>query len=242
MYAITAAPTRLAIEGPKTDLSLAPVVSSLDQAWAMLREAIPALGPAVIVVQRSDRAWGHYTLNRPWGRPWIGGEQVPEIMISGENLARGAVEVFGTLAHEATHYLQHMDGVKGVDSNGRHNKTFQAGAAYYFGLTITKAVEHHGFSHTVVGEDCQMKWADVIQVIENGLAAAAGRPAQQIVGGFGGFTGLGVFGGGGTRGGRNKNNPKAVCGCGMSIRASRKVLEQAAPTCQACGQQFVAVE
>lgn len=235
--AIAPAPTRLAIEGPRQQLSLSPAIAALDQAWAMLREAIPELGPAVIVVQRSNRAWGHYTLDRPWGRPWVGGDQVPEIMISGENLARGARAVFGTLAHEATHYLQHLDGVKGVDVNGRHNRKFQAGAAYYFGLTVDQVTSHHGYSHTTVSDECAEQWAAVIDVIAAGLAAAAGnpRPAGVPVG----VGGLGIFGvGGGRAGGRNKNQPRYVCACGHILRMGRKAWEASQPTCQDCGEIF----
>ena len=146
--------------------------------------------------------------------------------------------MFGTLAHEATHYLQHVDGVKGVDSNGRHNKTFAEGARYYFGLTITKQVDWIGFSHTEVEDECAERWASVIDVIENGLAAAAGR--APVPGGLGIGGGLGIIGTTGRRGGRNKNNPKAVCGCGHIIRASWTVLAKAKPRCAECGQLFTA--
>jgi len=241
MLMITAAPTRLAIEAPKHDLTLTPVLAALDQAWAIMRERVPALGAAVLVVQRDGNAWWHYTLNRPWGRPWVGGEQLPEIMISGENLSRGARAIFGTLAHEATHYLQHIEGIKGVDKNGRHNKTFAAGAAYYFGLDITKVVEWHGFSHTEVSDECAENWADVIDIIDRGLCAAAGNPRP--AGAPAGLGGLSIFGTGGRTSGRNKNNGKFECGlCGNVIRMSQKVFKTCRPICSQCDSPFMPVD
>lgn len=233
MKAITAAPKRLAICPPKHDLILSPVIAALDQAWAMMRERVPELGAAVIVVKRDSNAWGHYTLDRPWGRPY-GGEMLPEIMISGENLARGAKAVFGTLAHEATHYLQHVDGVKGVDSNGRHNMKFAAGAAFYFGLDVTKVVEHHGFSNTEVPDAAVEIWKDVIDVIDAGIAVAAGRPHVAGLPGVG----ISVGGGSGIRGGRNKNNDKYTCQCGHIMRMSRKAYVASQPYCSVCVSNF----
>jgi hypothetical protein len=156
-----------------------------------------------------------------------------EIMVSGENLARGAREVFGTVAHETAHAFNIASGIRDVDSNGRHNKRFKDSAENLFGLTITEA-KGIGWSVTEVGEECATTWADAIALLEDAITASAPR------------SGFGVFGGGsrpttgkGSRGGqgRDKNLKKATCGCGSSIRTSAVALAKGI-TCGGCGEDF----
>lgn len=224
-----------------------------------------ALPPALFVVKRDARAWGHITVRPAWessredldtdyaygavavsmGAPMTVTRTAAfhEIMVSGENLARGAAAVFGTVAHEAAHAYNIAAGVRDVDTNGRHNKRFKAAAEDLFGLTITEA-KGIGWSVTEVGEECRTRWAEAIATLEAAIVASAPRE------GFGTGGGFGIFGGGsrpktgaGSRGGtgRNKNLLKAVCGCGDSIRASRKVLDKGIG-CDECGEHFLAAE
>lgn len=253
------------------EVSLAPVVEALH---VIYREHLaPAvkestgldLLPALFVVKRDQRAWGHITVRPAWetssedldtdyaygavavsmGAPMTTTvtRGFHEIMVSGENLARGARAVFGTVAHEAAHAYNIAAGVRDVDTNGRHNKKFQAAAETLFGLTITEA-PGIGWSVTEVGEDCASRWADAIALLDAAITASAPRQ------GFGFSGGFGIFGGGslpktgpGSRGGtgRNKNLLKASCGCGSTLRASRTVLAKGV-TCDECGEQFTADE
>ena len=68
--------------------------------------------PAVtIVVKRDDRAWGHTSVAKLWAAN--GSTEAAdrfEIMISGENLRRGAEAVAATLLHEAAHAAQPEQG------------------------------------------------------------------------------------------------------------------------------------
>lgn len=251
------------------DITLAPVVEALHTVYRehlapVAHEATGAtLPPALMVVKRDQRAWGHITTRPAWETEqetldtdypyggWAVSMGAPmttvtragfhEIMVSGENLARGARAVFGTLAHEATHALNIVRGIRDVDSNGRHNRRFADPAERVFGLTISQAPSI-GWSVTDVSDACATRWADAIALIDEAIKATAPR---HETGGFG------VFGGGsrpktgtGSRGGtgRNKNNPKAVCACGHSIRAGRATLDLCRPTCGLCGEPFVAVE
>ncbi len=250
------------------EVSLAPVVEALQAVYRdhlaphVLATTGVALPPALFVVKRDQRAWGHITVRPAWEAnaeeldtdyPYVVAALsmglIPtatvskgfhEIMVSGENLARGARNVFGTVAHETAHAYNIASGIRDVDSNGRHNKKFQAAAEGLFGLTITEA-RGIGWSVTEVGEECSATWAEAIGLIDSAIIASAPRF------GFGSGSGFGVFGGAplppsgtGSRGGqgRNKNNPKAVCGCGDVLRASRAVLERCRPTCQQCGEVF----
>jgi hypothetical protein len=163
-----------------------------------------------------------------------------EIMVSGENLRRGARAVFGTTAHETAHAYNIVQGIRDVDSNGRHNKKFQATAERVFGLTITKVSESIGWSHTEVSDECAERWADCITKLEEAIAVVSGTKVGQgggiSIGGFGG-----MFGGGSAPKGRNKNLLKASCACGHSVRVSRKDLPFVG-ACRACEEDFTVAE
>jgi hypothetical protein len=255
---------------PADDVSLAPVVEALHVIYREhLAPAVKAatgldLLPALFVVKRDARAWGHITVRPAWETSTedldtdyaygplavsIGAPMTTtvtrgfhEIMVSGENLARGARAVFGTVAHEAAHAANIAAGVRDVDLNGRHNKKFKAAAEDLFGLTITEA-KGIGWSVTEVGDECAARWADAISILSDAISASAPRE------GFG-LGGFGVFGGparpktgAGSRGGqgRDKNLKKATCGCGSSIRTSLTALAKGI-TCGGCGEAFTVAE
>ena len=250
------------------DVTLAPVVEALHRVYGEhlaphVKEATGLdLLPALFVVKRDARAWGHITVRPAWetstedldtdyaygltavsmGAPMTTTvtRGFHEIMVSGENLARGARAVFGTVAHEAAHAYNIAAGIRDVDTNGRHNKKFQAAAEGLFGLSITEA-KGIGWSVTEVTDECATRWAEAIALIDAAIVASAPRE------GFG-FGGFGVFGGGsrpktgaGSRGGqgRDKNLKKATCGCGSIIRTSATALAKGI-TCGACGEEFEA--
>lgn len=249
----------------REDVTLAPIVEALHTVYRdFLAPHVKSvtgleLPPAVMVVKRDQRAWGHITVAPAWSSsheeldidyayaPFAVSIGAPmtvtvsdyfhEIMVSGENLARGARDVFGTLAHEATHAINIVAGVRDVDVNGRHNRKFADRAERVFGLTIEQ-VGWIGWSKTTVGNDCAKQWREAIDIIDSAiLATSRHTPASGGGSTGGGFT----FGGGGaTPKGRNKNLLKAVCGCAGSIRASATVLAKGV-TCDECGSQFLPV-
>lgn len=269
MTTTTPTPTRCNCVGfcscPR-EVSIAPLVEALHKVYSehlapAVKEATGLdLLPALFIVKRDARAWGHITTRPAWETT---GEELDseypyaftaismgapmtttvtkgfhEIMVSGENLARGAREVFGTVAHETAHAYNITAGIRDVDSNGRHNKKFKAAAEGLFGLTITQHPTI-GWSPTEVGEECATRWSEAIAIIEEAITASA--PRHDLTGGFG------IFGGGsrpttgkGSRGGqgRDKNLKKATCGCGKSIRASLSTIEECAPMCKTCGEDF----
>ena len=249
------------------DATLAPVITALHEVYEILTESVLTtegvqLPPAIFTVQRSERAWGHISIRPTWAQeqeeldgdyPYAGWaismgltptktteKGFHEIMVSGENLRRGARAVFGTTAHETAHAYNIVSGIRDVDSNGRHNKKFQATAERVFGLTITKMSESIGWSHTEVSDECATRWADCITKLEDAIAVVSGTKVGQgggiSIGGFGG-----MFGGGSAPKGRNKNLLKAECGCGKSIRVSRTNLAYVG-ACRGCGEDFTVAE
>jgi hypothetical protein len=247
----------------KEGASLAPIVEALQSAYAMLSEHTEkvtgkALPPAVMVVKRDSRAWGHITVRPAWQSEreeldleygyghiavtlGLGHKTVTdyhhEIMVSGENLARGAVAVFGTLAHEAAHAANISNGVRDVDLNGRHNKRFKETAEHLFGLEISEYAPNHwaGWTKTEVPFACRKTWKEAIALIDEAMRTHAGNPPTS----GGGSRGGGIsIGGGMPIGGRNKNGIKAECGCGSIIRTSQKALDKGI-ICGECEQVFV---
>ena len=77
---------------------------------------------------------GHFAASR-WQ---LGDTRLPEVMVSGEGLARTAPDVLATLLHEAAHGLAHARGVKDTSRQGRwHNQHFKT-LAEGLGLAIAK--------------------------------------------------------------------------------------------------------
>lgn len=247
-----------------TDATLAPVITALHEVYDILAESVlktegVTLPPAIFTVQRDSRAWGHITVRPAWAQETEALDEeyayagyaismgltplktvekgFHEIMVSGENLRRGARAVFGTTAHETAHAFNIVKGIKDVDSNGRHNKKFQATAERVFGLTITKVSESIGWSHTEVSDECATRWAECIAKLDEAIAVVSGTPVGGG-GSFGGFGGLfGGLGGGTAPKGRNKNLLKAECPCGGTIRASLKTLAKGV-VCGECEEAY----
>lgn len=224
---------------------LSPAVRALETAYRMIQRRHPEVPDVTIVVKRDGRAWGHTTVARIWSP--AKGEEADrlEIMVSGENLARGAREVAATLIHEAAHARDLALGILDTDVNGRHNAKFRA-SAEALGLTCGKHAGHEwmGYSATSLTDEQAEHWRHLIACIERGLAKAAKahRSGSLAVDPGTGSTTVTVGPTGGIIGprrrGGNRNLLKAVCGCGHSIRLSQTVLDTAEPTCQVCSEPF----
>ena len=223
---------------------LSPALRGLETAYRAIARRHPEAPEVTIVIKRDALAWGHTTVERVWSSAGVDQGQRYEIMISGENLRRGAREVLATLLHEAAHAINLATGVRDVDVNGRHNRKF-ADRAVSLGLEVTE-VGWHGWTGTSLPDEALAGWARALASVEAGLAKSAvavplssyGKPAKP------GKPGAAETPGPvepPKRGGR-RNLIKAECACGYSIRLSGRVLEGAAPTCQACGEPFVAVD
>jgi hypothetical protein len=233
---------------------LSPAVASIEAAYRMFQRAYPDAPPVTIVVKRDEKAWGHTTVAKVWA-PSKRKDQAAdrfEIMISGENLRRGGEAVAATLLHEAAHARNLARGILDTDSNGRHNMTFKATAEEH-GLQV-EADRWHGWTSTSFTDEGRARWRRLIATIDRGLAKAAAVAPFSVdhlpkVEGEGEGAKVGPKGrpvrpvrpvAPPKRG--NRNLLKAVCGCGHSIRASRGVIETAAPTCSVCSEPFEVVE
>lgn len=206
--------------------TLSPTIQALHDAWEVAANLAAdhdgtVLPPVTITVQRSGKAWGHITTGPTWQ---AGDIDHLEVMVSGQNLARGAREVLGTVFHEAAHAYNMVHDIRDTDTNGRHNKKFARTAEQVFGLTIGQ--NRYGWSETSMADEVAETHAAIIATLE----AAIGPVARG--GGIGGKVS--------TPPARNKNLNKAQCGCGGTIRASATVLAKGV-TCDECGTNFEVV-
>jgi hypothetical protein len=173
-------------------------------------------------------------------------------MISGENLRRGAVHVVATLLHEAAHARNLGKGVLDTDVNGRHSRKF-ADVAEEHGLQVVQ-VGWHGWTGTTLDEAGQKRWRRVISTVERGLTKSAAAGVELNIDHLGLPPVAPTEDGDGSTVTLTPGRPvaprkrrvtaqllKATCGCGYSIRLSRKALDACRPTCQECEQEFVAV-
>ena len=108
---------------------LSPALKAIESAYAQIAKRYPGTPAATIVLKRDRHAWGSTSVAKTWAGSTHSGDATHfEIMISGENLRRGAVHVAATLLHEAAHARNLQAGILDTDTNGRHNVKFKARA------------------------------------------------------------------------------------------------------------------
>lgn len=100
------------------------IVEALNEGYQAIRAHNPEVPNAVLVVGTSSKTkHGHFSSDS-WA---LSDKRVHEIMLSGESLQRDALDVFGTLLHEAAHALAHTRGIQDTSRQGRwHNAKFKA--------------------------------------------------------------------------------------------------------------------
>lgn len=198
----------------------AAIVAALEQAWAAIRARHPDLPAVVLVVgagsagsTRSGLKLGHFAAMR-WHH---GDDQLPEVFVGGEGLARGPVGVLGTLLHEAAHALAHVRGIKDTSRQGRwHNTRFKT-LAEEVGIEVSKD-SRIGWSPTAVPERTQQLYTATLAQL--GAALRLYRASEP------------------TDTGKSKTPPPCLCECGRRIRVAPSVLEVGPITCGICHTPF----
>ncbi len=199
----------------------APMVAALERAWADIRTRHPQVPAAVVVLgagstgnKAAGLKLGHFAALR-WHH---GSDQLPEVFIGGEGLARGPGEVLGTLLHEAAHALADVRAIKDTSRQGRwHNARF-TGLAEELGIAVTKD-PRIGWSPTTLPEATRVDYAATIA--ELGAALRMCRAVELP-----------------TDTAKSKTPPPCVCGCGRRIRVAPSVLAAGAITCSICDTTF----
>jgi hypothetical protein len=200
------------------------LVAVLEHTWAAIRSLHPDVPQVVIVVAsgsdpRSRRLnLGHFAAGR-----WQLTDQPvdrAEVLVSGEGLHRGPIDVLGTLLHEAAHGLAYARTIGDTSRQGRYHNRRYATLARELGLDVAH-LDPIGWSATSVRESTAARYAAVLA--ELGAALVLWRRVEQA-------SPAGP--------GRSRNALACICACGRRIRVARSVLELAPIFCAACAQPF----
>jgi hypothetical protein len=207
-------PTSTASDGTASLL-----VAALEHTWQTIRTRHPELPQAVLVVASGAEGkrlnLGHFAPHR-WQ---VNGADRHEVLVGGEGLQRGPLEVLGTLLHEAAHGLAQARGVQDTSRQGRYHNRRYATLARELGLEVA-SVQPIGWSATTVPEPTAAAYAS--QLEDLAAALILWRRHEQRSG----------------AGPRSRNLLAATCGCGRRIRVAKTTLAEAPILCGACQQPF----
>jgi hypothetical protein len=158
---------------------------------------------------------GHFAPHR-WH---VNGADRHEVLVGGEGLQRGPLEVLGTLLHEAAHGLAQARGLQDTSRQGRYHNRRYATLAHELGLEVA-SVQPIGWSATTVPAQTADAYAG--QLEDLAAALMLWRRQEQRS----------------SAGPRSRNLLAAACHCGRRIRVARATLAEAPIHCAACQQPF----
>lgn len=194
----------------------------MEQAWDAIGRHHPEVPSVIVVVapgsgsRAGELKLGHFSATR-WK---VADGERSELLVGGEGLQLGALEVLGTLLHEAAHGVAWVREVQDTSRGGRyHNRRFKA-LAEEIGLEVAQ-VGSLGWTATKVRDETRARYGPVLAEIE--AALVLWRRADRYASGAG-------------AGGRNPLVCR--CSCGRRIQVARATLEAGGIICELCGQPF----
>ncbi len=200
------------------------LVGALSAGWRAIQERHPDVPDVVLTIgsgtagRRGATLLGHFARSR-WQRGEGQDAGVHELFIGGEGLARGAVDVHGTMLHEAAHGLAAARGIKDTAREGRyHNRRFAA-LAEELGLVVEEEGSR-GWSATRVPPATADRYDGVLEHLAAALTAYRRTDVP------------------GTTRPKDRNNVLATCECPRRIRVSRTELARGGITCTFCEAPF----
>ena len=195
------------------------LVAALEHTWQAIRTHHPDIPEAVLVVASGAESkrlnLGHFAPHR-WQ---VQGADRHEVLVGGEGLQRGPLEVLGTLLHEAAHGLAQARGIQDTSRQGRYHNRRYATLARELGLEVA-SVQPIGWSATTVPEQTAAAYAS--QLEDLAAALVLWRRQEHRSG----------------SGPRSRNLLAASCDCGRRIRVAKTTLAEAPILCGACAQPF----
>ncbi len=205
----------------------ADLVATLEACWNAIRAWHAEVPQAVIIVGSGSPArptqplkFGHYAALR-WQH---GTDLLPEVLVSGEGLARTPAEVLTTLLHEAAHSLADARSIKDTSRQGRwHNKHF-AVLAKELGLIPSKDPKI-GWSPCVLADATAVVYGQELADLTTALRAFRVQEPLHV------------------KQRTNSNNGLSCeCECGRKIRVSKAVYEAGPILCGVCQHPFASNE
>ena len=199
------------------------LVAALERTWQTIRRRHSDVPEAVLVVASGSEGkrlnLGHFAPHR-WH---VNGADRHEVLVGGEGLHRGALEVLGTLLHEAAHGLAQARQVQDTSRGGRYHKRRYATLARELGLEVA-SVKPIGWSATTVPETIAAAYAGQLEELQ--AALVLWRRQEHRIG----------------TGTRSRNLLACICACGRRIRAAKATLAEAPILCGACEEPFEPAE
>jgi hypothetical protein len=195
------------------------LVAALERTWQTIRSRHLDVPEAVLVVASGSEGkrlnLGHFAPHR-WQ---VAGSDRHEVLIGGEGLQRGPIDVLGTLLHEAAHGLAQARGVQDTSRQGRYHNRRYATLAVELGLEVA-SVQPIGWSATTVPDTTAAAYAGPLEDLA--AALVLWRRQEHHLG----------------TGPRSRNLLAATCGCGRRIRVAKTTLAEAPILCGLCAQPF----
>ena len=195
------------------------LLDALEAAWLAIRERHPDLPAAHIIVAQGSGPGGGLVLGHLAPDRWQtagGGELVHELLIGGEGLARGALDVFTTVLHEAAHALAIARAIADTSTDGRYHNARYKQLAEELGLHVQRD-RHFGWSTTTLPPATSQRYQPAIDAIANAITRhRLTEPSP--------------------RAGRNLR--PALCACPRRIRVAGGTLAAGAIICGVCQQPF----
>jgi hypothetical protein len=204
------------------------LVAALERTWTTIRARHPQVPEVVLVVAagsdpRGTRlTLGHFAAGRWQLATPTGGQPADraEVLVGGEGLRRGPVDVLGTLLHEAAHGLAYAHGISDTSRQGRYHNRRYAQLAREHGLQVAEQTPF-GWTATTVPEATAAGYGDQLAELSAALVlwrrTELARPAEP---------------------GRARSTLACSCACGRRLRIARSVLEVAPILCGACAAPF----
>ncbi len=204
---------------PSPDGTASLLVAALERTWQTIRRRHPDVPDAVVVVASGSEGkrlnWGHFAPHR-WQ---VNGTDRHEVLVGGEGLHRGPLEVLGTLLHEAAHGLAQARQVQDTSRQGRYHNRRYATLARELGLEVA-SVKPIGWSATTVPEHTATAYVGQLEELQ--AALVLWRRQEHRIG----------------PGTRARNLLAASCPCGRRIRVAKATLAEAPILCALCEEPF----
>lgn len=198
------------------------IVTTIERAWVEIQRRHPDV-PAVVVTMGQGSGSGALKLGHFAAGRWaVGAVTMHELFVGAGGLRRGAVDVLGTLLHEAAHGAAAQRQIKDTSRQGRYHNTRFRKLGEEFGLTLERD-ERIGWSVTTVPEATAAAYAPTLAELDQVLVAY--RHAEVNAADPDGKP-------------KPAGTPALECGCGRKVRASRAVAEAGPIICGLCGTEF----
>ena len=223
------------------------IVAAVEQTWASLQNRHPEV-PGVVVTFGAGTIGsapgtvrlGHFAPAR-WAVDANATETpVHELFIGGEGLARGPVNLLGTLLHEAAHALAHARGIQDTSRQGRyHNGRYKA-VAEELGIEVAQ-VGAIGWSDTTVPTPTVDAYTDEVTELSHAIRAYRRAEGGVLITGGSAGEDDGQDGDSGEEAAKKRRNGvSAICQCHnpRRIRVALSVWEAGPITCGICSASF----